>query len=185
MVAAQQQDRRDRLGLCITCQRDLTCSAPAQGGHMRRRCCRCICGLLSLPAQCAQSAHRARRASLCSIRQAILSYGCTPGRLLTTWSAGKAGGFLALSWLDDGPVGELCRRSYQLHAELASTLEGELGFRRVTTAAVSLGGSATGRPADSEQQLLVCGSSHADVQQAGRPAACCRRGWTALCRERR
>ena len=56
--------------------------------------------------------------------------------------AGKAGGFLALSWLDDGPVGQLCRRSYHLHAQLAGQLEGDLGFRRVTTAAISLSDAA-------------------------------------------
>ena len=53
-------------------------------------------------------------------------------------AAGKAGGFLARDWLDGGPCEQLCRRSYQLHAELAARLHDDIGFRTVTTASLSL-----------------------------------------------
>ena len=58
---------------------------------------------------------------------------------------GKAGGFLAQSWLDGGPCEQLCRRSYALHAELAAKLgSNSLGYRAVTTAALSLGSVPAG-----------------------------------------
>ena len=34
------------------------------------------------------------------------------------YSSGKAGGFLALDWCDDGPVGPLARLSFSLHKQL-------------------------------------------------------------------
>ena len=48
-------------------------------------------------------------------------------------ASGKSGGFLALDWCDGGPLEQLARRSFALHAELAETLPGDWGYRRMTT----------------------------------------------------
>eukprot|EP00879_Flechtneria_rotunda_P003899 GHRR01004139.1.p2 GENE.GHRR01004139.1~~GHRR01004139.1.p2 ORF type:complete len:358 (+),score=109.03 GHRR01004139.1:58-1131(+) len=49
-------------------------------------------------------------------------------------ASGKAGGFLALDWNDNSPVGPLARRSYALHKQLADTLGREtIGYREVDT----------------------------------------------------
>src|SRR4051812_20338371 len=48
-------------------------------------------------------------------------------------ASGKSGGFLALDWCDDTPLMALARRSFALHAELAGSLEGDWGYRRMTT----------------------------------------------------
>ncbi|KAK1363782.1 FAD-dependent oxidoreductase family protein [Heracleum sosnowskyi] len=39
-------------------------------------------------------------------------------------ASGKAGGFLALDWCDDGPLGSLARASFNLHRSLAQELDG-------------------------------------------------------------
>jgi glycine/D-amino acid oxidase-like deaminating enzyme len=44
-------------------------------------------------------------------------------------ASGKAGGFLALDWCAGTPLDALARRSFQLHAELASELSGDWGHR--------------------------------------------------------
>ena len=49
-----------------------------------------------------------------------------------------AGGFLALDWCDGGPLGPLARRSFQLHSELAETLGGSTGYRRLDTHSLSV-----------------------------------------------
>lgn len=50
-------------------------------------------------------------------------------------ASGKSGGFLALDWCDGGPLQQLARRSFALHAELAETLGGAAAwnYRRMTT----------------------------------------------------
>ena len=58
-------------------------------------------------------------------------------------ASGKAGGFLALDWNDGGAVGQLARRSFALHEELATTL-GATDYRRLTCEAVAVGGGVTG-----------------------------------------
>ena len=57
-------------------------------------------------------------------------------------ASGKSGGFLALDWCDGTPLMALARRSFALHATLAQTLDGDWGYRRMTTYA-----GAIGRPA--------------------------------------
>lgn len=56
-------------------------------------------------------------------------------------ASGKSGGFLALDWCRGTPVDALARRSFALHAELASTLNAELnldwGYRRLDTLSVA------------------------------------------------
>jgi glycine/D-amino acid oxidase-like deaminating enzyme len=48
-------------------------------------------------------------------------------------ASGKSGGFLALDWCDGTPLMALARRSFALHAELATSLKGDWGYRRMTT----------------------------------------------------
>jgi glycine/D-amino acid oxidase-like deaminating enzyme len=48
-------------------------------------------------------------------------------------ASGKSGGFLALDWCDDSPLGPLARASFALHTELARTLRSDYGYRRVDT----------------------------------------------------
>ena len=44
-------------------------------------------------------------------------------------ASGKAGGFLALDWCADSPLDALARRSFALHAELASTIDDDWSYR--------------------------------------------------------
>ncbi|MFL5287487.1 MAG: NAD(P)/FAD-dependent oxidoreductase [Rhodopila sp.] len=48
-------------------------------------------------------------------------------------ASGKSGGFLALEWCDSTPLMALARRSFALHAALAGSLQGDWGYRRMTT----------------------------------------------------
>ncbi|HKU97150.1 MAG TPA: FAD-dependent oxidoreductase [Vineibacter sp.] len=48
-------------------------------------------------------------------------------------ASGKSGGFLALDWCDGSPLAALARRSFALHAELARTIGGDWGYRRLDT----------------------------------------------------
>ena len=51
-------------------------------------------------------------------------------------ASGKSGGFLALDWCDGSPLAALARTSFQLHAELAHSLDTDYGYRRLTTLGV-------------------------------------------------
>jgi glycine/D-amino acid oxidase-like deaminating enzyme len=48
-------------------------------------------------------------------------------------ASGKSGGFLALDWCDGSPLEALARASFALHAELATGLGIDYGYRRVDT----------------------------------------------------
>jgi glycine/D-amino acid oxidase-like deaminating enzyme len=48
-------------------------------------------------------------------------------------ASGKSGGFLALDWCDGSPLEPLARASFRLHAELATALGGDHGYRRMDT----------------------------------------------------
>jgi glycine/D-amino acid oxidase-like deaminating enzyme len=48
-------------------------------------------------------------------------------------ASGKSGGFLALDWCDNSPLGPLARASFALHAKLARELETDYGYRRMDT----------------------------------------------------
>jgi glycine/D-amino acid oxidase-like deaminating enzyme len=48
-------------------------------------------------------------------------------------ASGKSGGFLALDWCDQSPLGPLARASFALHAELARELGPTAGYRRMDT----------------------------------------------------
>jgi glycine/D-amino acid oxidase-like deaminating enzyme len=52
-------------------------------------------------------------------------------------ASGKAGGFLAKDWTE-GPLSLLCRRSFDMHAQLAELFGKEYGFRVTETLQVSL-----------------------------------------------
>lgn len=57
-------------------------------------------------------------------------------------ASGKAGGFLALDWNDNGPMGPLARASFALHEDLAGTLPSNIDYRRLTCEAVAAVGGA-------------------------------------------
>ena len=46
-------------------------------------------------------------------------------------ASGKAGGFLALDWCAGSPLDALARRSFELHATLASEIAGDWAYRRM------------------------------------------------------
>ena len=48
-------------------------------------------------------------------------------------ASGKSGGFLALDWCDNSPVGPLARASFALHARLAREIRADYGYRRMDT----------------------------------------------------
>ncbi len=48
-------------------------------------------------------------------------------------ASGKSGGFLALDWCDDTPLGPLARASFALHSKLARELGTDYGYRRMDT----------------------------------------------------
>jgi glycine/D-amino acid oxidase-like deaminating enzyme len=48
-------------------------------------------------------------------------------------ASGKSGGFLALDWCDNSPLGPLARASFALHADLARELGADYGYRRMDT----------------------------------------------------
>ena len=48
-------------------------------------------------------------------------------------ASGKAGGFLALDWNDGTALDRLARRSFALHAKLATELDDDWGYRALTT----------------------------------------------------
>jgi glycine/D-amino acid oxidase-like deaminating enzyme len=48
-------------------------------------------------------------------------------------ASGKSGGFLALDWCDGTPLAGLARRSFHLHADLATSIARDWGYRRLTT----------------------------------------------------
>ena len=64
-------------------------------------------------------------------------------------ASGHSGGFLARDWCDGTPLAPLARRSFDLHAELAATLDDDWGYRRLDTLSVAASARrvAAGRPA--------------------------------------
>jgi glycine/D-amino acid oxidase-like deaminating enzyme len=74
-------------------------------------------------------------------------------------ASGKAGGFLARDWCDGTPLMQLARRSFDLHAELAEELDGDWGYRRLTTY-----GGVVGRPSARTSRGWIS----ADVAISGR-----------------
>ncbi|GFP96097.1 putative oxidoreductase c1f5.03c [Phtheirospermum japonicum] len=69
-------------------------------------------------------------------------------------ASGKAGGFLALDWCDDGPVASLARASFNLHRSLAQELNGaeSYGYRPLTTLSLSITETASSSSAQSNKK---------------------------------
>jgi glycine/D-amino acid oxidase-like deaminating enzyme len=61
-------------------------------------------------------------------------------------ASGKSGGFLALDWCDGTPLEPLARRSFALHAGLPEEIDGDWGYRRLTTYGGVAGAQQTERP---------------------------------------
>lgn len=68
-------------------------------------------------------------------------------------ASGKSGGFLALDWCDGTPLAALARRSFALHAQLAEEVDGDWGYRRLTTYSGSGGGRGRFRRRDGGYRL--------------------------------
>jgi len=80
-------------------------------------------------------------------------------------ASGKAGGFLARNWSDNSPVGELQRRSFDLHQEIAQELTPEkIDYRRLKAAAVSVDTSSRGKVPSSRK---IEGVEWADLNVLG------------------
>jgi glycine/D-amino acid oxidase-like deaminating enzyme len=52
-------------------------------------------------------------------------------------ASGNSGGFLALDWCDGSPLAPLARRSFELHAALATEFAGRWGYRRLDTLSIA------------------------------------------------
>jgi len=63
-------------------------------------------------------------------------------------ASGKSGGFLARDWCDGTPLQALAMRSFALHAQLAEKIDGDWGYRRLTTYGGVAGLRRTGKPYD-------------------------------------
>mmetsp|Transcript_39859 Transcript_39859/g.58553 ORF Transcript_39859/g.58553 Transcript_39859/m.58553 type:complete len:371 (+) Transcript_39859:165-1277(+) len=70
-------------------------------------------------------------------------------------ASGKAGGFLAKDWRDGTVLGDLQRRSFDLHAELAKEFDGT-DYRRLTAAGVEI--------SEGEIQKAPCGEQFEGVE---------------------
>jgi glycine/D-amino acid oxidase-like deaminating enzyme len=51
-------------------------------------------------------------------------------------ASGKAGGFLAKDWNDSTALGELSRKSFDLHEELSKSFDEDIGYRKLDTLSV-------------------------------------------------
>src|SRR3954451_6814900 len=83
-------------------------------------------------------------------------------------ASGRSGGFLAKAWCDGTPLMHLARRSFDLHAELAEELEGDWGYRRLTTYAGVVGAGVVGRPANRASRGPSPEWISSDVEISGR-----------------
>ena len=57
-------------------------------------------------------------------------------------ASGKSGGFIARDWCDGQPQAELARASFDLHADLARTLDADYGYRPIDTLLVAASDSS-------------------------------------------
>jgi glycine/D-amino acid oxidase-like deaminating enzyme len=78
-------------------------------------------------------------------------------------ASGRSGGFLAKDWCEGTPLMYLARRSFDLHAELVEELEGDWGYRRVTTCAGIVGRPTTLAPRGPSREWIS-----SDVEIRGR-----------------
>jgi len=84
-------------------------------------------------------------------------------------ASGKSGGFLALDWCDGTPLQALARRSFALHAELAQAIDGDWGYRRLTTYAGFAGAQGIVRRRDDRFSLAWLSDAVTISQRLGTP----------------
>ncbi|HXC89296.1 MAG TPA: FAD-dependent oxidoreductase [Stellaceae bacterium] len=84
-------------------------------------------------------------------------------------ASGKAGGFLALDWCDGTPLAALARRSFALHAQLAREIDGDWGYRRLTTYGAFATQHARARRRGGAHDLPWLGSGAAVTARLGTP----------------
>jgi glycine/D-amino acid oxidase-like deaminating enzyme len=85
-------------------------------------------------------------------------------------ASGKAGGFLAKDWCDGSALGPLARKSFELHADLARTLNGDYGYRSMTTLAVRAGTNDRPRARVRPEELAWLDGSGMPYATLGTPA---------------
>ena len=81
-------------------------------------------------------------------------------------ASGKSGGFIARDWCDGQPQAELARTSFDLHAELARTLDADYGYKRIDTLLVvgsDRGGVSRYRGMQAPAWLDGCGAVHSAI----------------------
>ena len=83
-------------------------------------------------------------------------------------ASGKAGGFLALDWNDNSPTGELTRRSFALHQELANELGADnLQYRRLTCLSIAVNNFAQSKPSGKKLDGVEWAADARGVQSLG------------------
>ena len=101
-------------------------------------------------------------------------------------ASGKAGGFLARDWNDNGPTGPLTRRSFQLHQQLADHLGAEsIQYRRLKCASIQVDPASGRRPAGKKLQGVEWVDNSLGMQELGdeetiaqvHPKMLCERMW--------
>lgn len=88
---------------------------------------------------------------------------------LACGASGKAGGFLALDWCDGTPLQALARRSFALHAELAQRIDGDWGYRRLSTHGGVVGFGDRGRQRGTGEEFGWLSAGVAVSQALGTP----------------
>ena len=96
-------------------------------------------------------------------------------------ASGKSGGFIARDWCDGQPQAELARASFDLHAELARTLDADYGYARVDTLLVASserGGVKRHRGMASPDWLDGCCAVHSAIGSTATTATIHPEGFT-------
>jgi glycine/D-amino acid oxidase-like deaminating enzyme len=84
-------------------------------------------------------------------------------------ASGKAGGFLARDWCDGTPLQELARHSFDLHAALATQLDSDWGYRRLTTYGLTAGARTSLRRRGAGHDVGWLSAGVAATQRLGSP----------------
>jgi glycine/D-amino acid oxidase-like deaminating enzyme len=122
-------------------------------------------------------AHRSMHVAICGggVIGASIAYFLTRRGIKTTVvestgiacaASGKSGGFLARDWCDGSPLAALAQRSFDLHAELADTIDDDWGYRRLDTYGGFTGGGFAGVPRRRSAYELGWMSDEVTVAQA-------------------
>ena len=84
-------------------------------------------------------------------------------------ASGKSGGSLAFDWCDGTPLAPLARRSFALHADLARTIDGDWGYRRLATYGGAAGRRRPNRRRGNDYSLGWLGRDVTVSQRLGSP----------------